>query len=94
MSIGLHARISQSDRIAARVIGGRAVVIVIDEQTMHTLDELGTFVWSRAQGRTVREIVEGVVEEFEVTAEDALPGVLSFLEQLRRVGAVTVEEQP
>ena len=88
--IGPTTVVSQSARIASRVIEGQAVVIVIDEQTLHTLNEVGTFVWSELDDgeRLVEDVVAATVREFEVTEDLATKDVLSFLRELVSLGAL------
>lgn len=85
--------IKQSSRTASRVVEGSAVVIVIDQQKLHTLNEVGTFVWNEAgpDGRSVDDIIGAVVEEFEVERDVASKDVLGFVEQLIGLGALEVE---
>ena len=86
-------RVKQSPRTASRLVEGSAVVIVIDQQKLHTLNEVGTFVWTAAgpAGRTLDEIVSAVVEEFEVDREVASADVRDFVERLVGMGAFHVE---
>jgi hypothetical protein len=86
--------VRHSDRTASRVLDGSAVVIVIDEQKLHTLNEVGTVVWSTAgtEGRSVESIVDRVVEEFDVERERALEDVLGFVEELVGLGALEIGE--
>lgn len=85
--------IRQSSRTASRIVEGSAVVIVIDQQKLHTLNEVGTFVWTEAgtEGRRVDEIIAAVVDEFEVERDVASKDVLGFVEQLIGLGALEVE---
>ncbi|MFW5920806.1 MAG: PqqD family protein [Polyangiales bacterium] len=80
--------VRQSDRTASRVVEGQAVVIVIDRQKLHTLNEVGTTIWELADGRTLGEIADGIVEEFEVDRDTALADARKFVEQLARLGAL------
>ncbi|MDH5673042.1 MAG: PqqD family protein [Myxococcales bacterium] len=81
-----------NERVAARVIDGKAVVVVIDEKQLHTLNQVGTRVWELCDGRSVGAIAEALVEEFEVEREVALSDVRSFVETLRGLGALEVPE--
>lgn len=92
MTISASTVVEQSPRTASRIIDGEAVVIVIDERKLHALNEVGTFVWSRARRRTVAEIVDEVVAEYEVDAETATRDVIAFLSELLALGAVRVVE--
>ncbi len=94
MSLHPDVAITQSPRTASRVVDGRAVVVVIDEQRLHTLNPVGTYVWARADGRTIAAIVEELVREFEVEPDKATLDVLEFVEQLLRAGALDLVERP
>lgn len=91
MSLHARSRITQSARTACRVIDGRAVVIVIDRQQLHTLDGVGTFVWNRAERAVaIDELVDEVVLEFDVAREVAQADVLRFAGELVSAGALDV----
>ncbi len=90
MTLTPNVAIAQSARTASRVIDGRAVVVVIDEQRLHTLNPVGTYVWDRADGRSIAAIVDELVREFEVDIDRATSDVLQFVEQLVRAGAIDI----
>ncbi|HJL33954.1 MAG TPA: PqqD family protein, partial [Polyangiaceae bacterium LLY-WYZ-15_(1-7)] len=94
VSLAGSARVRHAERIAARVIEGKAVVIVIDDQKVHSLNEVGSFIWEQAEEvRTVDEIVDAIVSEFEVEREVAEADAAAFIEQLRGLGALEIESQ-
>jgi hypothetical protein len=70
------------------VVDGRAVVVVIDTQNLHTLNEVGTFAWERADGRTIGAIADELVATFDVDAERAYADVVRFVEKLVALGAL------
>ena len=82
--------VRQSARTASRVVDGSAVVIVIDEQKLHTLNEVGTVVWSAAgtEGCRLEAIVDRIVDEYEVERERAERDVLAFAQELVALGAL------
>ena len=87
-------RLRQRTRTAARVIDGRAVVIIIDQQELHTLNPTGTFLWEQTeQPRRVAELVDALTTKFDVSTDVARRDVLAFAETLLDLGALTVEEQ-
>lgn len=92
MTLSEMTVVEQAPRTASRVIEGEAVVIVIDDQKLHTLNEVGTFVWSRARRRSVAEIVAELVTEYEVDPTAATRDVLAFLSELVALGAVRIVE--
>ena len=68
--------------VAFRVIDGQAVIVVPATQSMHTLNDVGTFVWEKCDGRTVDEVVGLLVEEFEVEAATARGDLEAFVAEL------------
>jgi hypothetical protein len=89
-------RLLQNERTACRVIGGKAVVITIDENQVHVLNSVGTRVWELCDGRPLNAIVDEIVVEFEVERTRARLDVCAFAERLIAVGAARVgaEGQP
>ncbi|MBI5498912.1 MAG: PqqD family protein [Deltaproteobacteria bacterium] len=77
--------------VAFRVIDGQAVIVVPATQSMHTLNEVGTFVWERCEGRTVDEIVGLLVEEFEVDDATARGDLETFARELGEKRMLVVE---
>ncbi len=93
--IGLDSRVARASRVAARVVDGKAVIVVIDTRELHTLNEVGTFVWEALgedRERSVGELVDAVEAEFEVERARAAEDVARFLEEMRGLGALRVEE--
>jgi hypothetical protein len=85
------AKPTRNPRIAARVVDGKALIVVIDQRQLHTLNAVGTRVWELCDGRSVGAIADAIAAEFEVDRETALRDVLGFVEQLRALGALDVE---
>ncbi len=84
-------RVRQAGRVAARVVGGKAVVVVIDCGKLHTLNTTGTFAWERCDGRTVGELAEALAEAWGIERDQALSDVRRFVEELAAAGALLVE---
>ena len=58
-------------------------------QSMHTLNDVGTFIWQECDGRTADEVVGLLVEEFEVddaTARGDLEAFVGELTEKRMLG--------
>jgi hypothetical protein len=82
--------IHQVQRTASRTIDGKAVVIVIDAQKLHTLNSVGTRIWELADGRTLGDIADAIVSEFEVDRDTALADSRKFVAQMRDIGAIEI----
>ncbi len=84
-----QTRFAPSARIATRVVDGRAVVVVVDTQELHTFNELGTRIWEWLPDATVGAMADRIVAEFDVDRERALRDVWAFCRELERLGAAT-----
>lgn len=94
MNIGPSSILVQASRTASRVLDGKAVIIVIDRQTLHTLDEVGTLVWTQAErGVRVSELAGRIADEYEVSTARALEDVCAFASQLVSIGALVLENE-
>jgi hypothetical protein len=82
----------RSQRIAARVVDGQALLVVIDAKQLHTLNGVGTRVWELCDGRDVEAIVSAIVDEYAVTPEVAAADVQRFVSHLAQLGAITLDE--
>ncbi len=70
-------------QVAGRVIDGEAVVILSEANLVKVFNPVGSRVWELADGsRTVGEIVDVIVAEYEVDRERAQADVTTFIEQL------------
>lgn len=78
----------QNERVAARVIDGRAVLVTIDDNRMMVLNPTGTFLWERADGRALEAVAREMSEAFDVDLARALLDCRSFAEDLVRRGAL------
>ena len=94
MSLSADTVVDQGTRTAARVVGENAVVVVIDVQKLHTLNEVGTRVWELSQRRSLAQIAETIAAEYEVAPEAALADVLEFAETLVAQGMLEVVQDP
>ncbi len=62
---------------------GPVVLLSAEDSSVHSLDAVGTRIWELCDGeKTVSEIVDLVVSEFEVDRETAEKDVVEFIEEL------------
>lgn len=78
----------QNDRIAARVIDGRAVLVTLGDNRLMVLNATGTFLWERADGRSLDEVAGEMAEVFEVDVARARTECEAFANELLRRGAL------
>ncbi len=82
MILSEHTRITQNTRVAARTIDDKSVIVVLDERKVHALNELGSLIWNMADGRSLADIVEIVVQTYDVDRTIALGDVQKFVAEL------------
>jgi len=64
-----------------------------DLGSIYTLNPVGARIWELMDGRRrVRDIIEAIVEEFEVEKHEAEADAVQFLQQLEQIEAVRVCE--
>jgi len=90
--IEMDRYITRDPDAAWRVFEDGAVIVSPTESVMHSLNRVGTRIWELADGsRTVSEILDVVVEEFEVDPDEAAADIVEFCDTLSSKGMLTVE---
>ena len=90
----LDSHFEKDEAIVARRIGDEFILVPIRQQageldSIYTLNGVGARVWELLDGQTpLDEIRDTIVEEFEVSPEEAEADLVAFVGQLARVGAV------
>jgi len=75
---------------ASRLIAGEAVILSLDTKVLRGLNAVGSRVWDLIDGRrTLDDIVDAIVGEFDVERPQAARDVETFLRQLIDKGLVT-----
>jgi hypothetical protein len=86
-SVGLPCR---SERTAFRVVGGEALVMVVDRKELHRLNDVGSRVFELCDGQTsVDAMVDAIVKEFVVDPPTARADVEKFITELAVTGAIS-----
>jgi coenzyme PQQ biosynthesis protein PqqD len=79
----LDKKVTRDENVAWRIIGDEAVLLSAEDSSVHSLDAVGTRIWELCDGeKTVSEIVDQVVSEFDVDRETAEKDVVEFIEEL------------
>ena len=79
----LDKKVTRDENVAWRIIGDEAVLLSAEDSSVHSLDAVGTRIWELCDGeKTVKEIIDQVVAEFEVDHETAEKDVVEFIEEL------------
>ena len=86
-------RVAIPKPVMARQVGDETVILDLATGTYFGLDPVGTRMWQFiGEGRTMGEICEALLAEFEVTRETLELDVAALLEDLRSRGLVTSAE--
>ncbi len=85
---------SKSDSIVFRKIADEFILVPIrqnvgDLESIYTLNETAARIWELIDGKKkVKKIKEKIVEEFEVTPEEAEKDIVEHLMQLEEIKAI------
>lgn len=85
----LKSILSHSPAIVTRKTGSEYVLVpvsnnIADMNSVFTLNETGAYIWELIDGkRTVADIIEALVSEYEISDNEAEKDVFEFVENLR-----------
>jgi len=80
--------------MVSRKIADEVILVPIrqsvgDLESIYTLNEVAALIWELIDGEMkVREIKEKIIEEFEVTPEEAEKDMGEYLQQLQKINAI------
>ena len=84
----------KSPDIVARNIVGEVILVPVtrtvgDVESIYTLNEVGARIWELIDGkRSVADILDLIVGEYDVSEEDAEEDLLVILQQLEEIDAI------
>jgi hypothetical protein len=84
----------KSDSIVSRKIADEFILVPIrqnvgDLESIYTLNDTAACIWEMIDGKIkVRKIKEKIIEEFEVTPEEAEKDIIEHLQQLEGIKAI------
>lgn len=93
-------RLERDPAFVFRQIAGETILVPIrqnmgDLESVYTLNEVGTRVWELLDGsRTMGDIRDRLLEEFEAGAAEVERDLLTFLDHLRSIRAVRPAATP
>lgn len=85
---------ARNDQVVSRKIVDELILVpmrkdVADTETLYTLNEVGARVYELIDGeRPLREIMDTIVSEFEVTPQQAESDVREFVAQLLEIESI------
>jgi hypothetical protein len=82
-------------QVAARVVDGQAVIVLADSGEVQILNDVGTRIWELIDGnRNIQGIITTIIDEFEVSPQEAQKDVESFLQELVLAQVVELATAP
>lgn len=90
----LSDRVSACDQNIVSDMGGEKVMLSVRNGNYYNLGSIGGRIWELIEEETpIGQIVERLLQEYEVDADECASQVLSFLEHLRKEGLILVHEE-
>jgi Coenzyme PQQ synthesis protein D (PqqD) len=81
--MNLTDKVTIPEQVMARQVGEETVILDLASGTYFGLDPVGARIWQLlTEGRTLVEVCETILAEYEVTREDIERDVLSLAEEL------------
>ena len=96
--VDLELRFKRNENFVFRRISDEMILVPIkdnvgDMGSIYTLNELGAFIWQHLDGSNrLVEINKMILEEFEVSDQEAKEDLSKFLGDLEEIGAIEKAE--
>ena len=89
----LDQKIIFSDTVFAQEVDGEMVLLDMESENYFGLDEVGTAIWQAMQEKeTLQEVLEALLEQYEVEAEVLERDLSDFVTKLLESGLVEVKK--
>ena len=86
----LSDKIKIPDQVLARQIGGETVMLDLAQGTYFGLDPVGARIWQLlADGKTLAEVCDAMMTEYDVTRDDIERDVARLAEELADRGLIS-----
>jgi hypothetical protein len=77
------------DGLVARLVGDETVILDLESGEFYSLNGVGSFIWERInEGAGLNEIVDSMVEHYEVEHDDARADLAEFAAELTAMGLI------
>jgi hypothetical protein len=85
--------VAQSAQVSSE-LAGDTVILDLKSGQYYSLNEVGTRVWNLIQKpRTVQEIHQIILDEYDVESEQCSSDLFSMLEELNAIGLIEVQHE-
>ncbi|HDP69821.1 MAG TPA: PqqD family protein [Actinobacteria bacterium] len=87
--ITLENCFQKSDKVPWRIIEGEAILVGVEQGEVIHLNDTAAEIWNAIDEKnTVKDIVNHILDEFEVEKEEAEKDVLELLDKLLEKGVI------
>jgi len=84
----------KSGDVKHRELESESVLLNLDNGNYYTLNETGTFFWSLIDGKSsVKQLIDKVLEKFDVDKEGALKDISDLVSSLKKEGLVELHDR-
>lgn len=91
----LNKFVYRSDSSVYRIIDGVAMIVSTFQGKLHTLNEVGTYIWHQADGNhTLSAIIDQICQEFDVDHTRAMEDAEAFIQQLVEKDMLLLSDTP
>ena len=89
--MNLSDKVTIPAQVMARTVGNETVILDLASGTYYGLDPVGARIWQlMVEGKTLAEVCEAMLAEYEVTAEKIELDVLTLAQELSAKQLITV----
>jgi len=90
-----HSTYPCRKQVPWRLLDAEALVVDVKAGLLYPLNSVGARIWQLSDGqRTVEEIVQAILDEFDATAEIVRKDTIAFLTELAEAKLLSLEERP
>ena len=87
----LDQKITFADTVFAQEVDGEMVLLDMNSENYFGLDAVGTDIWQTMQEKeTLQEVLEALLQQYEVEEEVLKKDLLAFVEKLQESGLITI----
>ena len=81
--VDMKTILAHNEDCPVRAIGKGLVIVSPVENETHSIEDIGTFIWNRIDGKNdLENILDEILREYEVAASTATQDLQTFISQL------------
>jgi len=90
-----HSTVMAAQEQVSRELDGEVVILSLRTGMYYGLDSVGARIWQLIQEpRTVNEVCDAILEEYEVEPDQCEHDLLALLQELAAEGLIEVNDEP